>query len=469
MANQRQGQMPRESQRLPNSRQRRSRERMNDFAATRAGQAGKWSYQAQQPGPQDPYVRQKNRPFPPEARQPDLPPRNGMNENTPVMPSPLYELPDMINLIPDQRYNYINYDYSGYITLCEASYKNLTKVEPRFTRQITLGTFIHVMNEYFWARLFRLSSLFCIRLPFEIEEMINLIGGKEVIIPSEIYEYLRNIGEFTDGFGNIWRPNIPDLLVPRPAYRIHPGGHFGVPAVANHNIYEICAAPYTTAERVRSEIAGLAQFQPLPNGIMPGLTPTENFVGFTNNVIPATPEALARLQNVHFDQDPLGSRVCHSPELRNTLDTALRAIENKARFSFGIPNNIEGSTSAIGFVQSNVPRDPLTIVRNAPISIMSRSQLTRSEIGQNDIFAYRRYRHDLTPGLSFLYRDEEDYFHAPPGWMDTINGSFNAEVPFQIRIGDENDLINNSAFQLNCAGDSRTTVVTTWVQNNFRR
>lgn len=437
MANQRQGQMPRASYSRPS--QRPSRQNQNDRNNRRTG------------------------------NQPEAQFYDARHQAPPAMPPPLYELPDMITLMPDQKYNYINFDFSGYITLCEASYRNLNLIESRFTRQITLGTFLHVMNGYLWARLYRLASLFEITLPFEPEILINIVGGDEAIIPSEIHDYLKNIGQFKDGFGDIWRPNFPDIMVLASQQDQIPGGHFGPPTPANHNIYETCPAPYTTAERARREIQGQVNFVPLPAGIMPDVLhylPTENLVGYADLIVAAHPEARARMQHARFDQDPVGSRICHSSDFRNALNTALRSLESKTRLSYGIPNNIEGTTSAIGFVKTNVANSPLALLRDSPLTVMGRSLMSKAEIGQACLFAFRRYREAATPGLSFLQLANRN---PPPGWMDTINNSFDSVPPFDIIIGDHDDVLDHSAFQLTSAGTSRTSIVNNWVQFNFRR
>lgn len=112
-------------------------------------------------------------------------------------------------LNPDQRYNYINVDFSGFVTLVEESYRNLTAVDERLTHQITFGTYLHVMTGNLWLRILDLAIQGATNLPFEFSHMLDVMGGATNQIPQEIHEYLRNLGSYTDGFGDQWRINIP--------------------------------------------------------------------------------------------------------------------------------------------------------------------------------------------------------------------------------------------------------------------
>lgn len=459
VGNQWKGQRPKNgdnpSQRPPNSSQRRSRARLNSYATKQSGDET-WASLSEQPGDEAPYVKKNN-------REPKLPPRKDPTINTEPKNEPLYELPDMVTLIPDQRYNTVNLDYSGYMTLCEESYRNLTYVDSRLTRQVTLGTFIHVMNEYFYARIFKLADLFGIPLPFDSERVWSMINAKEAFLPSEINEYLKGIGQFKDGIGDLWQPNIPDILIPFPRENNTDGGHFGPPDQNNHNIYEVVLAPYTSSSRVLSEIHGQAVMEPLPQGIAPlALQPTENFVGYTPVVRPAHPEAIARIQNPHFNNDPIGSRIRHSPELQNVVNGMLATLETKVKITKGIPDNVDGSTSIFGFVASEVD-DHNAVLRRAQSNIESRSQMTRSEIGQINLFTYRRRRLNPAPGFCYLEQG-----NAPHDWIHSVNSNFRADEPFEVRQGEFDEIINDRAFGLPGA-DNRQTVLSDWIRNNFRK
>lgn len=459
IGNQWKGQKPKggdtPSQRPPNSSQRRSRARLNEYATKQSGDDS-WATVAEQPSNNDPYVK--------KPREPKLPPRKDPNKNTEPRNEPLYELPDIVTLLPDQRYNLVNLDYCGYLTLCEESYRHLTTVDSRLTRQVTLGTFIHVMNEYFFARIFKLADLFGIPLPFESERVWTMINANEAYIPAEISEYLKGIGQFKDGMGDLWRPNIPDILIPNLRENGIDGGHFGVPAEDNHNIYEIVMAPYATSNRVLCELGLEQAMQPLPQGIAPiGLTATENFVGYVRVVQRAHPEAVARIQNAHFSNDPIGSRIRHSPELQNVVNGVLSTLESKVKIVKGIPDNIEGSTSIFGFISSN-PDDFLSVIRRDQADIESRSQLTRSEIGQLSLFTYRRRRTARAPGLCYLGPDDV----PPQNWLLFINSNFSALQPFDVRQGDFDEFLNERAFGMPGA-DNRPAILWDWIKNNFKK
>lgn len=446
---------PEGNERNPNSQQRRSRNRMNEYVVNNFGE-DTWAYRAEQPGNYDPYVKKRQDPI--------LPPRKDPSKNTEPRNEPLYELPDMITLVPDQRYNLVNLDYCGYLTLCEESYRHLTSVDSRLTRQLTLGTYIHVMNEYFWVRIFKLAELFGVEIPFEAERLQSMVNSREAYLPSEINEYLKGIGQFKDGFGDLWRPNIPDILLPLPRRNNTEGGHFGIPDMRSHNIYEIAAAPYTTAQRVRCEIGQNEQLEPLPLGVAPlGLRPTENFVGYTNRINRAHPDAIARIQNAHFYQDPIGSRIMHSPDLQNVVNNVLETLEAKVKITRGIPENIEGSSSIIGFVTTEI-EDPGCILRRAEVTINSRSQLTRSEIGQVNLFNYRRQRNIETPGYCYLGEGDA----IPELWNLYINENFRAEEPFAVRNGIFDEILNERAFGLPGA-NNRPTILLDWIRDNFKK
>lgn len=457
-------------QRPLNSRERRSRVRINEFSTKTAekaepGSTSEWGFQAGQKDFTDPYER-KQKTSKPRSFNRRKSSKSPSQSNAATDVGKVFELDDMITLIPDQKFNYINLDHSGYLTLLDETYRHLTTIDSRLTRQMSFGAFQHVMVEYLWARLFYLAQIFNVDIPFSTERLWDLVGARKALIPGEIHQYLKGLGQFTDGFKNVWRPNFPDICVPieRPEDNILGGGHFGQPTAEGHNVYETMISPYTTSSRVRAEIANEDEFAPLPDEATPdNAIPTENFLGYVPTIPTIHNDARARMQYVRFNSDPIGSRIQHSSELVNVVNSILNSLADKAIIEEGIPDNTEGSTSSIAYVVTETEEID-DLLRRSPITVESRSQMTRAEIGQMVLFTYRRRRQIRTPGVCYT----DDAGEIINGWSETINNSFLNEEPFETVNGENDDLLQNRAFALHTTND-RPLAVAEWIRNHFKK
>lgn len=83
-----------------------------------------------------------------------------------------------------------------------------------------------------------------------------MLQADKTMVHMEIHEYLKNIGNFKDGYDNQWIINTPAAAFPNARRQVTGaagqvqvrGGDFGMPIAANHNLYvNAIPSPYTTA------------------------------------------------------------------------------------------------------------------------------------------------------------------------------------------------------------------------------
>lgn len=71
---------------------------------------------------------------------------------------PLYELPDMVSLIPDERYHYVNLDHAGFIAVLESSYAHMRAQDSRLDRYLPFSVYQPSMVEVLWCHLLSLAD-----------------------------------------------------------------------------------------------------------------------------------------------------------------------------------------------------------------------------------------------------------------------------------------------------------------------
>lgn len=465
-----------EASSLPSSRQRRNHARMGAYNARKADANGpnengrmpsqEWSYSANEPAQSTGGKRrQTKRPKGDgPTGKPVLPPRRKPPQDSVDRDEPMFELDDLATLVPDHRINEVNLEYSGFVTLVEESYRSLSTADSRLTRQLTLGSFLHVMTEYLWTRIYILQRAFQ-KSPiggeeFDFERLISLVHPETALMPQEIHEYLRGLGEYRDGYGNTWRPHLPAPATLRHRTAATPGGTFAPLAAANHNIYECYISPFITRSRVEAELAQAAAFDPAVPGRQPDTFPSIDLLGWVPAVQAAHPDARARIADITWAMDNVGSRLQHSQALQDVVQNVLSTLEDKRKIATGIPDSIEGSTALLGFVMSEDP-DGLAL-RRSQITVQSISRMTPSEIGQMALFTYRRKRSEDRPGFCYTRANGE----AIAGWLATRDYNFEGIDPFNIPAHTAYHIADDAAFRLACQND-RTGLVGDWIRDKM--
>jgi hypothetical protein len=123
------------------------------FFAAIPGESFTWNYQMTEPEAHEVNRRQRKPRKTQHSRPPAQPAAEPIFEESPLMDGPMYEMPDIMVLVPDHRFKTYNHEHSGYMALIETTYQHLQSVNSRLSRLLPLSVFTHTMVEYLWARI----------------------------------------------------------------------------------------------------------------------------------------------------------------------------------------------------------------------------------------------------------------------------------------------------------------------------
>lgn len=363
-------------------------------------------------------------------------------------------------MIPRAEYGLINHTAEGYMNIIEACYHKMESLDSHIARSLPRSVFIHNMVQLYHVHLMRIAGETGQQgswdPDFRGDDGLRLIGGDTMMIPAEIYCWLKGVGKFKDP-GDFYQVlNVPLATVPKPRRQVGrdvvEGGDFGPPTDKNHNAYEISIAPMVTRRLIEAQldnapVNGLIVYTPLAPSLMPPhLVPNENLLGYDPNAHPWHRDTVAAYANAinSWARTGLGARLGFNACLWYKQNNVLSGMSEKMWMIKGMPPTNNGSFAMIATLITD-DGDPSTILRRADGRILSYASLdhgTRSGALAN---AYRRTRKRDIPGTCFLTEQGA----VPDGWLDTINASYDMLAPFAPTFGDPNFslLLNHTRYE----------------------
>lgn len=384
-----------------------------------------------------------------------------------------YLSPTVNEMEPSTNYKLVNFTSEGFLNVVENCWDKMNRIDSRISRSLPRIVFVHCMNQLLIAWLIRMAELTRQQNSWNTringDALINRLNARDLMIPAEVCDWISGLGKFKSRDGLHWTANVPQICIPLTQRRLRqrlpqrsPGGDFGMPNAANHNVYEIMISPLVTRRQIEAcmnnvQVNGNIVFDPLPDGLMPAqMNPTENLLGYQPAVTPWHPETrtLYRHALTNWSPDDLDSRICYNGLLWTRLEAALAPLQSKMKFRHGIPEFDIGSHAMYGQITLEHGRLH-DILRTTDGRLESLIEMDPSTITESIMFTYRRYRYADAPGTCFLAQVEPDEDEeggeegeaidvAPEGWEETRNASYLMDAPFGPTFGDV-DLILNAA------------------------
>lgn len=329
-----------------------------------------------------------------------------------------------------------NFEFSGYVDLCERSYNQLGSIDPRLERRLPYSGFLHSMCNVLNAVAYDTTVE-------NGERKLDMTGRvqhyllDDQLVPGELYEYLTNISNVTNPQGEEIKMNLPDIAVPHaatdavgdvPAMR---AGSFGLATAETHNVYECYISPLVTAGRVEASRDNVPDWRPLPEGAFPPHTiPNQNLLGY--GPIDTNPEGRARLQGIRFQEDGILGRFKISQELLSRVNVILFELKDRHKMvNIGvnpitkIRNYVKRKTipANLLFVETRTSNQLRLSLDN--VRILSNSAFGSSQAGHANIDVMHRHRVHGHYGHCYT----TDRGNAPANWNAHANANFHMEAP----------------------------------------
>lgn len=240
-----------------------------------------------------------------------------------------YSIPTLSNMMPRCNYGLINHTAEGFLNVVEQSHAKMAKIDNRVTRTLPLPVFTHNYIQLYHLHMLKIAyetgqsaTWTEAEDDVDVEDLERLLNSDTVVMPAEIYDWLKGLGRFKDRTGYDYVPNVPISTVPKRKREGHIGGDFGKPNADNHNCYEISISPLVTRRTVQALLQhqghGNVDYTPLPDNLTPdGGHPTPNLLGYRANLRPLHPESLSNYEQAleSWSSRPLESRIGYNPVL----------------------------------------------------------------------------------------------------------------------------------------------------------
>jgi hypothetical protein len=390
------------------------------------------------------------------------------------MDAPLWEIPNVTASVPRHQLYGANVDLGNFPLLCEVTYAELARKDPRIRRQMPFCAYQHVMNGYLQGALINQTIDNNLGLlPGEITPR-ELIPEDQVVMPEAIAIYLEGITNTRTPTGDEVRFNLPTIGMPQlaiPADGIHPEigpGSFGVVNRFTHNAYEAYVAPIVTSGLIRATVAANGPnpprdvWQPLPEGAYPvDGVPNRNLLGWREPEL-LGPEALNVIHDIRFGTEGLQGRLCYSSELVLRVTGILLEKEKDHKIRKGWPGGVPRSPD-LSFVTTE-QSEPGAELSRAMVTVRSPFELTAGAVARQFLTVQRRERTPRAAGCCYLL-DGED----PENWVETRNRNFEMDI-----IGGYSpigclDMPSLRVWRHNAVvpRESRDQVLAAWIRSRF--
>lgn len=311
-------------------------------------------------------------------------------------------------------------------------------IDPRLGERLPLSLFTHVCCNHLnlqTAEIARQNGQNIFGVRTDVREVLS----DYQCLPKSITDYITHASNVLTQTGVELKMNLPNIAIPLGPVGDVPSGSFGPINPNTHNVYEAYPCPLVTANRVIGSQQNAANYQPLPDALIPGnLVPNRNLLGF--GLIDAQNQGIQqRLQGIVFlNDDSIEGRykVSHTAcsrvyiilsELKDRFKmTELRRLENKEGLN-AMEKLIPKIASAnLTFVESEGPANPLVLhLYDRNVNVYSNSSQGSATANQANIEAMHRRRIILgaqaAPGPCYCTQAG----NGPGGWAITSNDNFN--------------------------------------------
>lgn len=377
--------------------------------------------------------------------QPEL--RFAAEQPTPAANSLRYSCALSGALTPYRDHFELNYTAEGYLNLMESCYVKMHRLDSRIIRSLPRPVFMLCCVQLYHTQMIRIAESTGQQANWGdqyimADAMMQQMNLTSVQLPVELFDWLQGIGRYIDRHSMAYVCNVPLATVPKPARterRVRlVGGDFGIPNAQSHNAYETSLAPIVYRNMItaalNNEVDGAhLRYTPLPAALMPAnLAPTANLLGYDPREGPWHRETITFYAPaaMNWANGPVVSRLCYNGTLMQHFKATMGSLADKMKIVTGLPPVDKGDIACLGALVKETGNDA-TIVRLSDGKIESPIPLDPSSISAVMMKSYRRRRTVSSPGTCFLTAGGA----VPPGWVLTMNHSYQMQGIFQPNSG----------------------------------
>lgn len=366
-----------------------------------------------------------------------------------------YDIPTLSNMCPVEGAAALSHTGEGFLNVVEQCYAKMCGVDGRIQRTLPLEVMVHNFNQLYQLHLFNIANesgqakQWTEEEKQDVSSLNTLLSSRDVLIPAEIYDWLKGLGKFTDKTGYTYQPNIPKSILPRARSAQTPGGDFGKPEAANHNAYEVNISPLVTKRTVEAllDAGGMnaIEYDPLPEALMPeNASPTANLLGYRMRLTPLHYETKRFYSQVPEDwnSSSAGSRVGFNSILWTQQHSVLISLEDKMDIRRGMPPTDKGSLAMCGAIVYDA-NDSGAVLRRCPGYVESAVNLDPGLLSSAVLKTYRRRRTANAPGYCFVGKESLPL----EGWDLTINSSYYMDGVFAPTLADGDRALDDRRFK----------------------
>lgn len=281
------------------------------------------------------------------------------------------------------------------------------------------------------------------------------------------------------------RLNLPATAIPLGPVVVdgvnHPSGSFGPLAADNDNTYECYVSPLVTSRRVTASVENQPNYQPLPEGFIPGnLIPNSNLLGFEPIDIQGA-GASARLQGIQFpDDDTLEGRYKVVSLLQERVYTVLaemkdrfkivelRRIHNEKGLNF--MERIQHKITAVNllFVEAHgLLNDAVAPLYSRNVAVHSFGAQGSAVANQANIECFHRRRVNVGQNMARGYCCTTPAGQGPGGWNATLNDNFNMQGLYAPVLHADYPHLRESHFNSHASAGVRTNALANFIERNY--
>lgn len=404
--------------------------------------------------------------------------------STPYRDEPMYDIGPHSSLLAAQDVYCQNFEFSGFIPLINETYEKMRGVDPRLHERLPLSMFTHAMSVHLNLEILETARL-------AGQNVLNLrTDAREVlpdyqVLPQSIVDYISHVAPVITQDGKEVRINLPPTAIPQGPIRIdavdQPSGSFGQLVANNHNTYECYISPLVTSRRVQASLNNQADYQPLPDALIPGnLVPNRNLLGFEPIDI-QNAGATSRLQGIQFpDDDTLEGRYKVVSILQERVYTVLAEMKDRFKMVEFRRNHNEKGLNVVDKIQHKITSVNLLFVEaSGPLNDAANPLYTRNvavhsfgaqgslSANQANIECFHRRRINAGQHMARGFCCTTPAGQGPGGWNATLNANFNMEGLYAPVVHADYPHLRESHFSSHASAGVRTNALSNFIERNY--
>lgn len=165
-----------------------------------------------------------SRPFPPRRHDrsgPSRLPRSKLptsSTSSPASNDLRWDFPSLGVMAQQDVCGLVSFTAEGFLNILELSWIKMTRIDTRISRQLPYPVYVHCMNQCLLTQILRISDVTRQQATWhhriQGEDAFHLIGGHQVAMPAEIYDWIQGLGSRTDAGGYPYNISVPELIIP---------------------------------------------------------------------------------------------------------------------------------------------------------------------------------------------------------------------------------------------------------------